>query len=163
VSERVQFLPRPPSLPLTVRNVELQLGSAIFGRWAEYNDEAANMRATGCNSFSIAISIEGIPIAVSKTGPSGEGLARVETRPLVGPLERSSSRSQTMQWHLMSNILPLWIVQCATGLDWGHEEACGQPRRHNRVPQNAAIPRDFFRCQTRTSGPVGTHRGSVVR
>jgi hypothetical protein len=56
------------------------------------------MRASGCNSFSIAMSIEGMPIAVSRTGLSGGGLGRVKTRPLVGPLERSSSRSRMMQW-----------------------------------------------------------------
>jgi hypothetical protein len=31
------------------------------------------MRASGCSSFSIAISIEGMPIAVSRTGLSGKG------------------------------------------------------------------------------------------
>ena len=46
---------------------------------------AVSYRGLSPVSSPPAISIEGMPIAVSRTGLSGEGLGRVKTRPLVGP------------------------------------------------------------------------------
>jgi hypothetical protein len=106
-------------------------------------------------------------LSLSRTGLSGEGLGRVKTRPLVGPLERSSSRSRMMQWAFAEQHPPATDCSCATGLGWVTKRHAGNLADTSESRRN---PTQSLHCRRTSSGarparpgPVGTLRGSAVR